>query len=296
LPTRHWTKWVKSFGRRNGFDLKTKYPCRQNDCLTARILLPALCHFDASIRYLVDPDPHMPHCVQEEEKQMVQPTGIHHIAIMTGDMKKQIAFFSDVLGAPLVAIFDMHGVPGGIHAFLRLDTGCYFSLVQLPDTAETPSTLGITHAGTGAGNSAPGTMQHLAFYVTDEAALLAMRDRIRTKGVNVIGPLDHGMCKSIYFAGPEQLTLEVACPGMAVTAERWVDPAVLAKVGISAEEAAGFANPDRYAGEGGSVKQPEYDATKPHMAYPEDRYKMMIAMPDEMLAAMPQHNEPPVPA
>ena len=77
---------------------------------------------------------------------MVQPTGIHHIAIMTGDMKKQIEFFSDVLGTPLVAIFDMHGVPGGIHAFLKLDGGCYFSLVQLPETADIPITLGITHA------------------------------------------------------------------------------------------------------------------------------------------------------
>jgi catechol 2,3-dioxygenase-like lactoylglutathione lyase family enzyme len=227
---------------------------------------------------------------------MVQPTGIHHIAIMTGDMKRQIAFFSDVLGLPLIAIFDMHGVPGGIHAFLRLNDHCSFSLVQLPDTAAIPSTLGITHAGTGAGNSAPGTMQHLAFHVADEAALLAMRDRIRHKGVNVIGPLDHGMCQSIYFAGPEHLTLEVACPAMAVTPDRWVDPAVLAKLGISAEESARFIKPDGYAGAGGTVKQPEYDPAQPHMAYPEDRYKMMIAMPDEMLANMPQHNEPPVPA
>lgn len=227
---------------------------------------------------------------------MVQPTGIHHIAIMTGDMKKQIEFFSDVLGTPLVAIFDMHGVPGGIHAFLKLDGGCYFSLVQLPETADIPITLGITHAGTGAGNSAPGTMQHLAFYVKDETQLLAMRDRIRTKGVNVIGPLNHGMCKSIYFAGPEQLTLEVACPGMPVSADRWVDPSVLEKVGITPEEAQVYANPDGYAGEGGAVKQPDYSPAKPHMAYPEDRYKMMLAVPDEALAAMSEHSEPPVPA
>ncbi|MGL5838943.1 MAG: VOC family protein [Sphingorhabdus sp.] len=226
---------------------------------------------------------------------MVQPTGIHHIAIMTGDMKRQIEFFSDVLGAPLVAIFDMHGVPGGIHAFLKLDGGCYFSLVQLPETAGTPITLGVTHAGTGQDNCAPGTMQHLAFYVADEDRLLAMRDRIRTKGVNVIGPLDHGMCKSIYFAGPEQLTLEVACPGMAVTPDRWVDPAVLDKVGISAEEAAAYSNPDRYDGEGGAVVQPAYDAAKPHMAFAEDRYKMMLSIPDKALAAMANHNEPPVP-
>jgi hypothetical protein len=71
---------------------------------------------------------------------------------------------------------------------------------------------------------------------------------------------------------------------------------VLAKVGISEEEAAGFAAPDIYDGDGGSVKQPAYDPAQPHMAYPEDRYKMMLAVPDEALAAMAQHNEPPVPA
>ena len=227
---------------------------------------------------------------------MVQPTGIHHIAVMTGDMKGQIDFFSNVLGMPLVAIFDMHGVPGGIHAFLRLADGCYFSLVQLPDTAGIARTLGVTHAGTGAGNSAGGTMQHLAFHVADEARLLAMRDRIRHKGVNVIGPLDHGMCKSIYFAGPEQLTLEVACPGMAVTPDRWIDPAVLARVGISADEVAAFVAPDGYDGAGGAVPQPPFDPARPHMAYPEEQYRMMLSLPDEALAAMARHNEPPVPA
>ena len=139
-------------------------------------------------------------------------------------------------------------------------------------------------------------MQHLAFYVEDEDRLVAMRDRIRTKGVNVIGPLNHGMCKSIYFAGPEQLTLEVACPGMPVTADRWVDPSALAKVGISVEEAAVYANPDNFDGAGGAVKQPDYDPARPHMAYPEDRYKMMLGVPDETLAAMSEHSEPPVPA
>ncbi len=227
---------------------------------------------------------------------MVQPVGIHHIAIMTGDMKRQIGFFSDVLGMPLVAIFDMHGVPGAIHAFLKLDDHCSFSLVQLPGTAEIPSTLGITHAGTGAGNAAPGTMQHLAFQVKTMAELLAMRDRIRSKGVNVIGPLDHGMCQSIYFAGPEQLTLEVACSEAAIEPRRWIDPTVLERIGISPQEAADYATPDSYGGDGGSVKQPPFNPEQPHMAYPADRYKMMLAMTDEALAAMAQHNQPPVPA
>ena len=41
---------------------------------------------------------------------------------------------------------------------------------------------------------------------------VCMRDRIRDRGINVFGPLDHGMCHSIYFAGPEHLSLEIATP------------------------------------------------------------------------------------
>jgi hypothetical protein len=33
LPTQQWTKLVKSMGRRNGFELKAKCPCRQENCL-----------------------------------------------------------------------------------------------------------------------------------------------------------------------------------------------------------------------------------------------------------------------
>lgn len=63
---------------------------------------------------------------------MIKTNGIHHVAIMAADMRAHIDFFSDVLGARLVALFDMHGVPDGIHAFLHLSDDCYFSLVTLP--------------------------------------------------------------------------------------------------------------------------------------------------------------------
>lgn len=227
---------------------------------------------------------------------MVSPTGIHHIAVMTGDMKQQIAFFSDVLGARLVAIFDMHGVPGGIHAFLYLSDDCSFSLVQLPGTAAIPIELGRTHAGSGAGNSAPGTVQHIAFRVDSRDALLAMRDRIRSRGVNVFGPIDHGMCQSIYFAGPEHLSLECAWSDAAIDPARWIDPAVLKKAGISEEEAHRFVAPAEYAGEGGSVAQPAFDPDKPHQAIPDALYRAILAAPDDAIWASASHPEPPVPA
>lgn len=225
-----------------------------------------------------------------------QLTGIHHIAIMAADIKKHIEFFSDVLGAKLSALFDMHGVPGGLHAFLHLNDDCYFSIVELPGAKDVKIELGKTHSGTGADACAPGALQHMAFNVDSLDDLLAMRDRIRSKGVNVIGPMDHGMCWSIYFAGPDQMTLEVATRQGEGELDQnaWIDPTVLEKAGISAEEAERFKNPARYDGPAG-VPQPEYDPAKPHQAYPEEMYKAMLAAPDEViLQASQQFNEPPV--
>ena len=156
-----------------------------------------------------------------------QPNGIHHIAFMAADIKKHIAFFAEVLGFPLVALFDMHGVPGGLHAFLRMNDYGYFSIVQLPDVDEIPIEIGRTHAGSGALPSAAGTLQHLAFRAGSDAELLALRDRVRSHGINVIGPIDHGMCRSIYFAGPDQMTLEIATSSAPIDAARWIDPTVL---------------------------------------------------------------------
>lgn len=225
---------------------------------------------------------------------MVKATGIHHLAIMSADIKGQIEFFADVLGCKLSAIFDMHGVPGGIHAFMHLDDHCYFSIVQLPTVKDIPVEIGVTHAGTGAGPSAAGTMQHLAFKVDTPEQLVAIRDRIRKKGVNVIGPINHGMCQSIYFGGPENMVLEVATSEAEIDQKAWVDPSVLEKVGISPEEAEQYQNPDAYDGEGGTVKQPPYDPGKPHQAYPKELYMQMLQAPDEVIWKTASYAEPPV--
>lgn len=224
-----------------------------------------------------------------------QPSGIHHLAFMAGDIKKHIAFFSEVMGCPLVALFDMHGVPGGLHAFLKMNEHSYFSIVQLPDVDKIPVQLGVTHAGSGALPSAAGTLQHLAFRADSEADLIGLRDRIRSHGVNVIGPIDHGMCRSIYFAGPDHMTLEVATPAAGIDPALWIDPAVLAKAGINDAEAERFKAPAPYTGPS-PVPQPAYDESKPHMAYPKEAYLKMLQIPDEMLTAGASYTEPPVKA
>ena len=222
--------------------------------------------------------------------------GVHHLAIATGDIKKQIEFCTDVLGMELVALYWMHGVEGAWHGFMKLNDTCYLAFVQTPDIAKIDRTLGVTHAGNAGNPVAGGAMQHVAFNVDSEEELLALRDRIRSRGVTVIGPVDHGMCKSMYFAGPEDLSLEVATSEEAIDGRAWIDPEVVELAGISKEELARYRNPAAHEGEGGGVAQPAFDPEKPWMrGYPEEAYKVAISMPDAVVAAQAaEFADPPV--
>ncbi len=225
---------------------------------------------------------------------MNKVAGLHHLAICTANMKEQIEFFTDKLGMELVALYWMHGVPNTWHGFLRLNDESAIAFVQNPDIGKIPVTLGVSHAGNPGANSAKGTMQHVALKVKDERDLYAMRDRLRSKGVPVLGPLDHGMCKSIYFAGPEKLALELSCSEAPIDAEAWIDPEVVALAGISAGELARYKKPSDYRDQGGGVKQPPPDAPGPHMSnYPPGGYERLITLSDEAVLAMSE-NEPPV--
>lgn len=229
----------------------------------------------------------------ETDEAAAKPVAVHHIAIATKDMKGQLEFFTQVLGMELVGLFWMHGVPGGRHSFLRLGDSCSLSFVELPAMADVDAEIGRTHAGNGAGVCAPGAMQHLAFDVADETALLAMRDRIRSHGVNVFGPIDHGMCKSVYFAGPENLTLELATSARAIDGDAWIDPEVCAACGIDAADLERFKRPSPTVDRGGAVAQPPIDPSKPRMSYPDKVYARMVAATDEEIAAT-SYADPPV--
>ncbi len=226
---------------------------------------------------------------------MAKLNGIHHFAVCTADIKGQIAYFTDVLGMELVALYWMHGVEGAWHGFLKLNDQSSIAFVQTPQVGKIPSEIGTTHAGSPGGPSAPGTMQHIAFNVDTEAELLTMRDRIRSRGIDVFGHIDHGFCKSIYFAGPENLTLEVSTSeGQAIDAEAWIDPEVVALAGISADELKRFKTPASFVRPSLPVPQPAFDPDKPHMALPPAAYRALFGVSDEQTHARMSETEPPV--
>lgn len=226
---------------------------------------------------------------------MIKPNGVHHFAMCTADIRAQIAFFTDVLGMELVALYWMHGVQGAWHGFLKLNDQCSIAFVQTPEVATIPIEIGVTHAGNPGAPCAAGGLQHIAFNVDTEEELLAMRDRIRSRGVHVLGHIDHGFCKSIYFAGPETLTLEVSTSeGQAIDPEAWIDPEVVALAGISAEELARFKSPAPYARPAQAVAQPSLDSNTPRLAYPPAIYATIMARSDADTFARASETEPPV--
>lgn len=226
---------------------------------------------------------------------MTHPNGIHHFAICTADMKRQIEFFSEVLGMELVALYWMHGVANTWHGFLKLNDQCSIALVQGPQMAGIPAEMGRTHSGNAGAPSAPGTLQHIAFNVDTLEQLLTMRDRIRSHGIHVFGHIDHGFCKSIYFAGPEHLSLEVSTSeGQAIDPQAWIDPEVVQMAGISADELARFKSPRPYARPPQPVPQPAANSSGPRLVYPEKTYARMLAMSDEARLAAASETEPPV--
>lgn len=220
--------------------------------------------------------------------------GLHHLAVTTADIKSQIDFFNDKLGMELVALYWMHGVDNTFHGFMRLNDESAIAFVQNPEIGKIPVKLGETHAGNPGANCARGAMQHVALKVKNKAELLAMRDRLRSKGVPVMGPLDHGMCESIYFAGPENLALELSYSNEPIDQKAWIDPEVVGLLGIEAEELQRFKASADFADQGGAVPQAAVDGPGPHMTnYPPGGYEAVMGLTDEQYLHMVT-NEPPV--
>ena len=225
------------------------------------------------------------------------PNGVHHLAIATRDVKRQVEFFSQVCGMELVALYWMHGVENTVHAFLRLGDTSSLALVQSPAMQGIEPALGVSHPGYTAGDVAGGTMQHVAFNVDSVADLLALRDRLRSHDYWVMGPIDHGMCQSIYATAPEGLMIEFSASAGAIDAEQWIDPEVVAFCGIGGDELARYRRPAAFTSQNGAVPQPDPRARE-NFVFPEEMREhaaMLMQLPDEQRNAMLSVPTPPVP-
>lgn len=227
---------------------------------------------------------------------VMNPNGINHLALASSDIKKTLQFFNRVLGMPLASLYWMHGVENTVHGFLKLNDNSLLAFVGHADISD-KAQFGVTHSGNPGDPCVGETMQHLAFNVNSQDDLLAVRDRIRANGIHCLGPLDHGMMQSIYFAGPDSMTLEIAYM-TGEDATQWIDQTALDHLDISDEELEELKNPVPFSRPVQALTNPSLeDANKEYrMHYPPEEYAQMIGTPDEVLSEIMKDNVPPAPA
>jgi catechol 2,3-dioxygenase-like lactoylglutathione lyase family enzyme len=124
------------------------------------------------------------------------------LALVTNDMDATVRFYHGVLGARLVADI---GTPSFRHYFFEFGTEqtvAFFEYRGAP----------VEEFALPAGVPDPRKAQfdHLSFNVPDEAALLALRDRLKSSGCEVTDVVDHGFIRSIYFTDPSGIALEAS--------------------------------------------------------------------------------------
>jgi catechol 2,3-dioxygenase-like lactoylglutathione lyase family enzyme len=131
---------------------------------------------------------------------------IHHVAYRCNDAKQTVEFYRDVLGMAFTLAFSEDRVPSTkepdpyMHVFLDAGMGNVLAFFELP-----------TRPPMGRDPNTPAWVQHIAFEVEDERTLLEAKRRIEARGLEVVGPTDHGLFRSIYFFDPNGHRLELAC-------------------------------------------------------------------------------------
>ena len=128
--------------------------------------------------------------------------GVHHLALVTTDMDETVRFYHGVLGARLLITI---ATPAFRHYFFELDEGNTVAFFEYRDQP-------IERYAKPAGVPYPQASQfdHLALALTDEEALLRMRDRLKEHDCEVTDVVDHGVLRSIYFSDPNGIALEAS--------------------------------------------------------------------------------------
>jgi len=130
---------------------------------------------------------------------------IHHVAYRCNDAKETVEFYQRVMDMDFVLAIAENEVPSTkapdpyMHVFLDAGMGNVLAFFELPNSAEMckdPNT--------------PDWVQHIAFELEDVNALSEAKIKLESEGLDVLGPINHGIFQSVYFFDPNGHRLELA--------------------------------------------------------------------------------------
>jgi lactoylglutathione lyase len=130
---------------------------------------------------------------------------IHHVAYRCRDAKQTVEWYQKHLGMDFVLAIAENNVPSTgapdpyMHVFLDAGSGNVLAFFELPNAP-----------AMGRDGNTPEWVQHIAFKVGSLDELLAAKAKLQAAGIEVVGPTEHTIFKSIYFFDPNGHRLELA--------------------------------------------------------------------------------------
>ena len=131
--------------------------------------------------------------------------GVHHVAYRCRDAKETVAFYQRTLGMDFQLAIAENEVPSTgapdpyMHVFLDAGNGNVLAFFELPNSP-----------AMGRDDNTPDWVQHIAFKVANLDDLMSTRDKLIDQGLDVLGPVSHGIFQSIYFFDPNGHRIELA--------------------------------------------------------------------------------------
>ncbi|CAN5141081.1 VOC family protein [soil metagenome] len=134
----------------------------------------------------------------------VSINGLHHFAYRCRDAEETRHFYEDILGLPLFHYIRSEVVPSTgeycpyVHIFFRMGDGSCLAFFDLGDNQPAAPSA-----------NTPPWVNHIALRVDTVEQLAAMKLRLESYGIEVLGITDHRVFNSIYFFDPNGIRLEL---------------------------------------------------------------------------------------